>query len=206
MSNFDFFRTNINDDTFQRTPGRMMWAGETIAFPTQISEVVNLSNYDPMANWFDFGATKEGIQVSRNNTEETFDVDQVFGDIETLPNGWEMTVQANLSEVDYDGFKLGWQTSDTISTNASADGGPEATLGFGTPLKYKKIRLGVLAPKQNGKLRGVFFRVAQRMPQESTITYNKTGAQQQIPVRFKCLPDTSIADMDNRFGAWIEQV
>jgi len=42
----DFFRTNISDDTFIRGPARLMWAGTTIAFPTTIGDIINLSTYD----------------------------------------------------------------------------------------------------------------------------------------------------------------
>lgn len=56
-----------------------------------------------------------------------------------------------------------------------------------------------------GKIRLHAFRKAQRAPQESTVTYNKTGEQQSIPVRWRILPDTSVAETRQRFGTTFDQ-
>lgn len=71
----DFFRTSINDESFVRTAGRLLWAGITVSFPTKLGDVINMSTYEAQTGWNDLGATKGGIQVTINNTEETFDVD-----------------------------------------------------------------------------------------------------------------------------------
>src|SRR5438477_7393469 len=81
----DFHRTAINDDNFIRGAARLLWAGTTVTFPTSIADIVNLSTYDAANAWHDLGATKTGITITVNNTEETFDVDQVYGDLDSRP-------------------------------------------------------------------------------------------------------------------------
>ncbi len=49
---------------------------------------------------------------------------------------------------------------------------------------------------------GADFRKAQRTPQESSVVYAKAGEQQTVPVRFRALADTSIADQLQRFAVF----
>jgi hypothetical protein len=81
----DFFRTDVNDRSFIRGAARLLYAAEDVSAPTQISDIISLTSgtlYDAQADWTDLGATKTGIQISVNNTEEAFDIDQVLGDIQ----------------------------------------------------------------------------------------------------------------------------
>ena len=95
----DFHRVSVNDDNFIRGAARLLWAGTTISFPVTIADVINVSTYDPMTGWNDLGATKTGITITVNNTEETFDVDQIYADIDSRPTGWECTVATALAEM-----------------------------------------------------------------------------------------------------------
>lgn len=201
----DFFRTSINDESFVRGAARLLWAGTTISFPTSIGSVINMSTYDAATGWNDLGATKTGIQISRNNTEESFDVDQILGDIYSAPNAWDMSVGTALAETTLERFQVAWQGS-AVTTDATPPSGSEKNLGLGVPTTYLQKRLAVLFQRRDNKIRGYFFRIVQRMPQESNITFAKTGEQTTIPVRFKCLPDTSISDIDSRFGIVRDQV
>jgi len=201
----DFFRTSINDESFVRTAGRLLWAGITVSFPTKLGDVINMSTYEAQTGWNDLGATKGGIQVTINNTEETFDVDQIQGDIDSLPNAWEVSVGTNLAEMTVERMQIAWQGS-SITTDATPGSGSEKELGIGAPTTYIRRRLAVLLKRKDDKVRGFFFRIAQRMPQESNVNFAKTGEQQQIPVRFKCLPDTSISDVNSRFFIIRDQV
>ncbi len=190
----DFHRTYVDLDTnFIRGAGRIMWAGTTVAFPTSVTDIVNGSTYDAQAGWVDMGATKTGITVSVNNTEETFDVDQILGDLDSRPTGWEVSVATSLAEMTLARMQLAWEGS------AIATVGSEQQMGVGQPAAYQKRRLAVLFQKPNGKIRAFVFRRVQRMPQESAIAFNKTGEQQSIPVRFRALADTSIADVQSRY-------
>lgn len=200
----DFFRTNMPEHLV-RGAGRLLVAGMTISSPTQISSVINMSTFDAVSGWSDLGATKTGIQISRNNTEENFEVDQIQGDIYSAPNSWEMSVGTALAEMTPERIAAAWQTG-SITTDATPPSGSEYNMGLGLPETYIQRRLAVLFKKSDGKIQGWFFHKAQRMPQESSFTYAKTGDMVQIPVRFKCLPDTSIADIDSRFGIYRVQV
>jgi hypothetical protein len=196
----DFFRTGVTDDNFIRGAARLLVAGTTIAFPTGISDVINLSTFDAQTGWTDVGATKTGITVTRNNTEETFDVDQILGDIDSRPVSYEQTVATALAEVTLEHLQLAWEGG-TISTS-----GQFRSMGVGEPAVYSRRQLAVIFQKANGKLRMHAFRKVQRSAQESALAYNKTGEQQSIPVTFRALADTSIADVNTRTQVIFDQI
>jgi len=202
----DFFRTNATaDDSFIRGAGRLLWAGITVSFPTKLETVINMSTYDAQSNWYDLGATKGGIQISHNNTEESYDVDQIQGDIYSAPTGYEVSVGTTLAEMTLERYQIAFQGS-SVTTDSTPGSGSEKQLGVGNPSTYIQRRLAVLQQRASGKIRGYFFRIAQKMPQEATLQFNKTGEQQTVPVRFKCLPDASIADVESRFFIIRDQV
>lgn len=196
----DFFKTAINDDSFIRGAARLMWAGTTISFPSSISEVVNLSTYDAMSGWNDLGATKGGITITRSNTEETFDVDQILGDIDSRPVSWEQTVATNVAEATLDRIKVAWEGGDKTTS------GGEEQMGVGDPTSYFRRRLAVVFRKEDGKLRMHAFRKVQRSATDSQIVYNKTGDQINIPITFRALADTSVSDVDTRVQVLFNQV
>lgn len=196
----DFFRTGITDDNFIRGAARLLVAGTTIAFPTGISDVINLSTYDAMSGWSDVGATKTGITITHNNTEETFDVDQILGDIDSRPVSYEQTVATALAEVTLENFQLAWEGG-TISTSGSF-----RSMGVGEPASYTRKRLAIIFQKANGKLRMHAFRKTQKSAQESAIPFNKTGEQQSIPVTFRALADTSISDVNTRTQVIFDEI
>lgn len=189
----DFHRTSINDDNFIRGAARILWAGTTVAFPGSIEDIINLSTYDATGTWHDLGATKTGITITVNNTEETFDVDQIYGDIDSRPTGWECTVASALAEMTLKHLALAWEGSTPTVV------GSETQMGVGNPLVYTQRRLAVLFQKENNNIRAYIFRKVQRTPQESAVVHAKTGEQQTVPVRFRSLADTSIADQLERY-------
>lgn len=197
----DFFRTAINDDTFIRGPARLMWAGTTIAFPTGIDDIINLSTFDAQTGWNDLGATKTGITITHNNTEEEFDVDQILGIIDVRPVSYEQAVTTALAEASLARMQIAWQAG-SISTN----GDGEQVMGVGEPTVYIKRRLAVLHQKGDGKIRAHVFRLVTKSAQESNLAFNKTGEQQQIPVRFRALADTSVVDVNLRTQVIFNQV
>ena len=199
----DFHRVSINDDNFIRGAARILWAGTTIAFPVTIADVINVSTYDPMTGWNDLGATKTGITITVNNTEETFDVDQIYSDIDARPTSWECSVSTALAEMTLARLQLAWEGG-SIATVTSG-GQNESQLGIGAPTTYTRRRLAVLFQKQNNKIRAYVFRKVQRTPQESAITYAKTGEQQAVPMRFKAFADLSITDPLSRFFVLFDQ-
>lgn len=153
--------------------------------------------YDAKSGWTDLGATKTGIQITINNAEESFDVDQILGDIYSAPTNWECSVGTQLAEMTPERMQVAWEGS-AISVD-TVPAVPEQEIGFGNPLSYTERRLAVLFQRPNGKIRAYLFHRAQRMPQESSITHSKTGEQISIPVRLKVLADSTVSDPLKRF-------
>lgn len=199
----DFHRTFVNDRSFIRGAARLLVAPTTVTRPAQISDVIALASasgvalYDAASGWTDLGATKTGIQITVNNAEETFDVDQIAGDISSEPTNWEVSVGTQLAEMTPERMQVAWEGSAiTLDAAPSVD---EQEFGVGQPTAYTERRLAVLFQRPNGLIRAYLFHKVRRMPQESSVTHAKTGEQISIPVRFRCLADASLTDVKKRF-------
>lgn len=202
----DFHRTFVNDRSFIRGAARILVAPITQARPTKISDVIALASaagppavvaYDAKPGWVELGATKTGIQITINNAEEAFDVDQILGDISSQPTNWECSVGTQLAEATPERLQIAWEGS-AISVDATPTE-PEEEIGFGNPSFYTQRRLAVLFQRPNGKIRAYLFHKVQRQPQESSITHAKTGEQISIPLRFRVLADSTHPDPLKRF-------
>lgn len=200
----DFHRTNVNNRSFIRGAARLLVAPyETVAQPTTITDVIALASasgvalYDAASGWIDLGATKTGIQITMNNAEESFDVDQIFGDLYSAPTNWECSVGTQLAEMTPEKLQVAWEGS--VMTVDSTPTVPEQEIGFGQPQSYAQRRVAVLFQRPNGRIRAYLFHKAQKMPQESAVTHAKTGEQISVPLRFRVLPEVTIADPYRRF-------
>lgn len=156
------------------------------------------ATYAAKSEWTDLGATKTGIQITLNNAEESFDIDQVMGDIASAPTSWECSVGTQLAEFTPEKMQVAWEGS-AITVDTTPESGPEKEIGFGQPVSYTQRRMAVLFQRPNGKIRGYFFRKVQRSPQASAVTHAKTGEQISIPMLWKCLADTTVEDVYKRF-------
>lgn len=204
----DFHRTFVNDRSFIRGAARLLIAPITAPRPVQIADVIALTAdatavppvalYDAQTNWTDLGATKTGIQLTINNAEETFDIDQVLGDISSQPTSWECSVGTQLAEMTPERLQVAWEGS-AVTVDATPASGSEQEIGFGSPTAYTQRRLAVVFQRPNAKIRAYLFHKVQRMPQESSVTHAKTGEQISIPIRFRVLSDTSMTDPLKRF-------
>lgn len=198
-----FLRTNITDEGFIKGAARLVVAPIATAYPAKIDDIIRLASgsaqFDARAGWQELGATKTGIQIVRNNAEETYDVDQIMGDIASEPTNWEMNVGTALAEVTLERISLVWEGGAVI-TDATPPTGAEKRLALGQPVSYIQRRLAVLFRRPNGKVRAYVFRKVQRMPQESAFTHQKTGEQATLPIRFRCLADDTVEDVNGRFG------
>jgi hypothetical protein len=143
-------------------------------------------------------------KTSINHAEETFDVDQILGDIESAPTSWGSFSLNCISRADSRAFQLAWEGS-AITTNTGVTPN-ERTMGYGQATSYTRRRLAVLYKTDEDKVRAIVYRRVQLQPVESQITFNKTGEQQSIPIQFKALADTSVTDPKSRFFSIIEQV
>lgn len=202
----DFHRTFVDDRSFIRGAARLLIAPISQARPTEIADVIALAAevgppalevYDARAGWSDLGATKTGIQITINNAEETFDIDQVMGDIASQPTNWECSVGTQLAEMTPERLQVAWEGS-AITLDATATPN-EQEIGFGQPTAYTQRRLAVLFQRPNGQIRAYLFHKVQRQPQESSVTHAKTGEQISIPVRFRVLADSTVSDVQKRF-------
>lgn len=204
-----FHRTNAADpEAFIKGAARVLSSPYAQTFPSVINDIIKLATgvtqYDPQSGWTDLGATKTGIQIVRNNTEETYDVDQIMGEIGSEPTNWEMNVGTALAEVTLEHIAYVWEGGNvTTNTTPNPD---EKILGIGMPVSYVQRRLAVLFPRPNGNIRAYVFRKVQRQPQESSFTHAKTGEQATLPIRWRCLADDTVADVDSRFGTIFDQV
>src|SRR3954469_21882983 len=130
----DFHRTDVNDRSFIRGAARILVAPYTHPPPTRISDVIALASasgvalYDAASGWTDLGATKTGIQITVNNAEESFDVDQILGDISSSPTSWECSVGTQLAEMTPERLQLAWEGS-AISVDITPTD-PEQEIGF----------------------------------------------------------------------------
>lgn len=202
----DFYKTGLTDDwATLKGAARLLIADSSATMPTQISDIIQLTSgagqYDAETGWEELGATKGGVTISTNHTEETISVDQVFGDIDSAPTAWEASVQTALAEMTLEHLQVAWEGSDITVNGAS-----ERVLGYGQPDEYTKRRLAILYKNAKTDLiRAVVVRIAQLQPVESSIVFNREGDQMTIPVQFKALADTSITDPKSRYFVIIEQ-
>lgn len=200
MSNF--FRVNVTDDNFIRGAARLLVAGTTIAFPTTVSDIINLSTFDAQSGWSDLGATKSGVTFTRGSQEETFDVDQILSIIDSRPTEWSQTIATQLAEMTLERLQYAWEGG-AIGLDSSTN---FRTLGVGSPLQYTRKMLAILFQKQNGKLRAQVFRKVQHSAQDSAVVYNKTGEQQSVPLTLVALADTSIVDLNMQVQVIFDQI
>lgn len=188
--------------------GNALTAGTTPAAAISVTTAGN-GQYDvvPGTGWTELGSTRGGVNVTRNNTEDQIEIDQVYGSILGIPNEWEMTVATQLADTTLENIQTSWEcgsiTTDLTQTPI------ERHLPFGNPTAYTTRRLAVLHQKSIGPgaglIRAVVFRLVTRSPQNSQLDYMKTGQTQTIAQTFRAYVDTTISDPNARLGHIIEQ-
>jgi len=181
---------------------RIMYAPSAETDPVKIGDVIDTSTYAAQGTWKDLGATREGIQITVNNTESGFDVDQVAGLIGTSPENWECSVSTNLAEVTLEHLVIAWEGASITS----GTGPSERITGFAGATSYTERRLAVMFQKPDDKIVGYLFHRAVRAPQEGTLNFQKGGDAQVIPVRFNILADATQSDPLTAFFLVAEQL
>lgn len=204
------------ESSFVQGAGRILIAHSAQADPDGIEDVLVLAagatQYDAATGWDDVGFTKTGINITRNNAEEEFDVDQVRGSIKRRPSNWEMSVGTQLAEATLETFALAWELpedgsgdpdiADVTKVDPQLD---ERQIGLSAPTSYIERKIAVVFQFPNDVIRMWYFRKGFHAPQESGFTLNKTGEQVSLPVRWNCLPDPD-QPIDTQFGYITEQV
>lgn len=186
----------------------MLLTGGTTPAAAVVRTTAGFGVFDPVGSWTELGSTKSGVSIDRNNTETTIDVDQILQAVLSIPDEWEMTITTEFAETTLENLQLAWEGG-TITTDSTQTPN-ERHLPLGGPLAYTQKRLAVMHQKTVGpsasRIRANVFRIVQRSPQSSRMTYNKTGNQQTIPHVFRAFADTSVSDPKAMFGEVIEQL
>jgi hypothetical protein len=180
--------------------------------PTAVTTISQLGNgqYDvtPGSGWSDLGSTRGGTKISKNNTEDQLDIDQIYGSILGVPNEHEMTIATQFAENTLENIQLAWDAG-TIILDATQTP-TERQLPLGASTSYRQNRLAILHKKTigpaSGLLRAVVFRSVTRSAQNSEIDYQKAGQMQTLPHQFRAYVDPNISDPYDRFGRVIEQI
>lgn len=199
-----------NEQGFMQGAGRILVAPKELTWPNGIEDLISLSSggtaYDPASGWTDVGFTKTGINITRNNAEEEFTVDQVRAAIRRRPTTFEMSVGTQLAESTLESFNIGWELGGTISdvTKAGAQL-DERHLGLSAPVTFVERLLAVLFQFEDGIIRAFVFRRAVKASQEAGFTLQSTGEQVSLPVRWNMLAD-SASPVSSQFGEIFEQV
>lgn len=207
---------------FVQGAARILVAPMSTAFPDGIEDIIDLAagatQYDPKTGWEDVGYTKTGINVTRNNAEETFTVDQIRSAIRTRPSNWEMSVGTQLAEASLETFALAWELPDPVTVTKTAPALSESHVGMGAPTSYPERRVVVLfqfppvisggtaaAPGSAEIIRAWVFRRCLHAAQESGFTLQNTGEQVSLPWRLNCMADGSLP-VGEQFGEIFEQI
>ena len=194
---------------FVQGAGRILIAPSDTAFPDGIEDILVLTAgatiYDIVTPWEEVGFTKTGINITRNNAEEDFDVDQVRSSIKRRPSNWEMSVGTQLAEGSLETFQTAWELGPITSVTKTAPQLNERHVGLGAPTSYVERLVAVLFQFDSGLIRAWVFRRCIHDAQESGLTLQKTGEQVSLPTRWNALADSE-QPVNDQFGAIMEQV
>jgi hypothetical protein len=207
-----FFRSRHGvdyEEGFVQGAGRLVVAPSGTDWPADISDILDLASgatqYDLQDPWIEVGFTKTGINITRNNAEEDFTVDQMRASIRRRPSNWEMSVGTQLAEGSLETFALAWELDDPVDVALTAPQLSERHLGLSAPTSYKELLVAVLFQFPDLIIRAWVFRRGLHAAQESGFTLQSTGEQVSLPVRWNCMVDDS-APPESQFGEIFEQV
>jgi hypothetical protein len=194
---------------FVQGAGRILIAPSGGVMPDGVEDLVILAagatQYDIVAPFTEVGFTKTGINITRNNAEEDFDVDQQQGSIKRRPSNWEMSVGTQLAEASFETFQTAWELGPISTVTKTTPQLNERHIGLSAPTSYAEKMVAVIFQFPDGTIRAWVFRKCVRAAQESGMTLQKTGEQVSLPMRWTALTD-SAATVDTQFGEMFEQI
>src|SRR3954470_1784067 len=133
---------------FVQGAARILIAPISVAYPDGLEDIIDLASgptlYDPVDPWVDVGFTKTGINITRNNAEETFTVDEIRSAIRTRPSNWEMSVGTQLAAASLETVSLAWELPYTVDVTKTTPQLDESHVGLGAPTNYPERRMCVL--------------------------------------------------------------
>lgn len=163
-----------------------------------------IDQYSPVGGWYELGATRDGIGIAINNEEDSFEVDQVQGEIGTSPTNWSVVVSTNFAEMTMEKFSFVWEGTEIV-TDVTPDI-PEREVGFAGATNYTKRRLAVAFKRNNGAIQLWLFHQVVRSPTEVNVLFQKSGDPMTLAYAFRALADSSEPDPRAQFGRVREQV
>lgn len=194
---------------FVQGAGRLLLAPAGTTWPDGVEDILALASgatiYDAVGPWIEAGFTKTGINISRNNAEEDFTVDQLRGSILRRPSNWEMSIGTQLAEASLETFQLAWSLGSIATVSKSGGQLSERHVGLSAPTSYTERLAAVAFQFPSGIIRIFVFRRVVIAAQESGFTLQNTGEQVSLPSRFNALTDDA-APVDSQFGEIFEQV
>src|SRR3954468_14916379 len=154
---------------FVQGAARILVAPISVAYPDGLEDIIELTGadiYDPIDPWVDVGFTKTGINITRNNAEETFTVDQIRSAIKTRPSNWEMSVGTQLAEASLDTFALAWELPDPTDVTKTTPQLDESHTGLSAPTSYPERLAAVVFQFPDDIIRAFVFRRCVHAAQE----------------------------------------
>lgn len=198
-----------HEQAFVQGAGRIIMADTDVAWPEGLEDLLILTagatQYDPVTGWEEVGFTKTGINLSRNNAEEDFTVDQRRASIRRRPSNWEMSIGTQVAEATLETYQLAWELGPISTVAKTTPQLNERHIGLGAPEDYAERRVAVVFQFPDDTIRAWVFRRCVRAAQESGMTLQSTGEQVSLPHRFNALTDPS-SPLDTAFGEVFEQV
>jgi hypothetical protein len=183
-----FYKTFLEDGwAIVRGPGRILYADEDQQFPDTLDDIIDLVSYDAQTGWNDLGATKGGVNLQAEFSEEVTEIDYETQQIISYPQVTQINVSTNISEATLENLQFVLGGSD-IQDNEPID---ERTISIGTPRPIVR-RLAILIKNsfsEDDLIRAFIFKRAIAFGSQSTFSLNKTGDNITYPISWKCLPD-----------------
>lgn len=211
MSNFYQARHGLDyEQGFMQGAGRIVLAPGDTPFPEGPEDVIitaaGATKYDLQPEWTEAGFTKTGINITRNNSEETFTVDQLRSAIKTRPSNWEQSVGTQLAETSLETFALAWELTDPVVVTPAAVGTKGLKkVGMGAPTSYEERLLAVIFLYPDDIVRMFVWRRCLHAAQESGFTLQNTGEQVSLPWRLNCMAVDDAPDGE-QFGVIYEEI
>jgi hypothetical protein len=94
----DFWNKGVDEDKILGGPARVLVSRKSVTtYPELISEVLNLTTYDPATNWLDVGHTSEPFNMT-DGFETTEWISQQAGRINVQVGNWNRTISVTLMQ------------------------------------------------------------------------------------------------------------
>jgi hypothetical protein len=121
MPTSDFWTKGSDVDNVVGGPARILVSERSATtYPELISEIIDLSTYDPMTGWSDVGHTSEPLNIA-DGFETTEWVSQQLGIIDIQTGNWNRSLSFTMMEVERDIVMRLAHEGTTEAANADSD-------------------------------------------------------------------------------------